>query len=254
MHAECSMLSSEIAQIIVSCVENAVGDDIRSDIRRNRLKTTNSVPARIWDLMNTNLIDSLELQNCTLAIAHRGPWQMLVIYERATHHIITLMREKRFSELQKNQHKRKQMHYLDIFAKHFNKDLISEPVQTSFLQKTFTGEEQLAELVRAILSDLNDDVKIVRNHILVLFETAGYQLTHIRAVKVTSNLEVANNCDEDWSKYISTSESSVVETISAPNAPEDNPRKGLVLKTKAIARKTNNLKEKKSSQTELKQS
>lgn len=146
------------------------------------------------------------------------------------------------------------MHYLDIFAKHFNKDLISEPVQTSFLQKTFTDEEQLAELVRAILSDLNDDVEIVRNHILVLFETAGYQLTHIRAVKVTSNLEVANNCDEDWSKYISTSESSVVETISAPNAPEDNPRKGLVLKTKAIARKTNNLKEKKSSQTELKQS
>lgn len=68
MHAECSMLPSEIAQIIVSCVENAVGDDIRSDIRRNRLKTTNSVPARIWDLMNTNLIDSLELQNCTLAI------------------------------------------------------------------------------------------------------------------------------------------------------------------------------------------
>ena len=61
MHAECSMLPSEIAQIIVSCVENAVGDDIRSDIRRNRLKTTNSVPARIWDLMNTNLIDSLEL-------------------------------------------------------------------------------------------------------------------------------------------------------------------------------------------------
>lgn len=47
MHAECSMLPSEIAQIIVSCVENAVGDDIRSDIRRNRLKTTNSVPARI---------------------------------------------------------------------------------------------------------------------------------------------------------------------------------------------------------------
>ena len=33
MHAECSMLPSEIVQIIVSCVENAVGDDIRSDIR-----------------------------------------------------------------------------------------------------------------------------------------------------------------------------------------------------------------------------
>ena len=94
----------------------------------------------------------------------------------------------------------------------------------------------------------------MRNHILVLFETAGYQLTHIRAVKVTPNLEVANNCDEDWSKYISANESSVVETISAPNAPEDNPRKGLVLKTKAIARKTNNLKEKKSPQTESEES
>lgn len=126
MHAECSMLPSEIAQIIVSCVENAAGDDIRSDIRRNRLKTTNSVPARIWDLMNTNLIDSLELKNCTLVTVHRRPWQMIVIYERTTHHIITIMREKRFLELQKGQNKRSQMHYLDIFAKHFNKDLISE--------------------------------------------------------------------------------------------------------------------------------
>lgn len=40
---------------VVGCVESATGDDIREDIQRNNLHTLNSTPARIWDLLNTNL-------------------------------------------------------------------------------------------------------------------------------------------------------------------------------------------------------
>ena len=51
---------------IVRCVEDAVGDGILADVRVNDLQTKNSVPARIWDLLNTNLVKALETENCTM--------------------------------------------------------------------------------------------------------------------------------------------------------------------------------------------
>ena len=46
---------AEIKKKIVHSVEDAVGDDILTDIRQNNLFTNNNVPSRIWDLINTNL-------------------------------------------------------------------------------------------------------------------------------------------------------------------------------------------------------
>lgn len=86
---------------------------------------------------------------------------------------------------------------------------------------------------------------MVRHHVLVLFETVGYQLSHIRAVKVTPNLDIARNCEQDWSQYISTTESSVVEKVSHPEAPENQPNRGLTLKPKAMARQKNRPQQKK---------
>ena len=87
--------SPELITKIVRCVEDAVGDDILADIRHHDLRTTNSVPSRIWDFLNSNLIKTLETEDCTIAEAHRGPWQMLVIFEKTTQYIFTFMREKR---------------------------------------------------------------------------------------------------------------------------------------------------------------
>ena len=94
-------ISEDLARKLVYCVEDAVGDGVREDIQRNDLQTKNSVPARIWDLMNTNIIKMLKTQDCTIAKAHRGPWEMLIIFEKTTQCIFTLMREKRFMEIRK---------------------------------------------------------------------------------------------------------------------------------------------------------
>ena len=85
----------------------------------------------------------------------------------------------------------------------------------------------------------------MRNHILVLFETIGYQLTHIRAVMVTPSLDIAKGCNENWSQYISGNESAVVETIETPISPSNQPSRGLSLKPKALNRQksTSRLKE-----------
>jgi len=221
---------------IVRCIEEAVGDDIREDIQRNGLKTRNSVPSRIWDLLNKKLIEELEIENCAVVTARRGPWEMVIIFEKTTKHILTFMRKKRFSELQRSQRKRDRMHYVDMLTLQFNKELLAEYQQTSLFPNHFSDIKELAELVKRLLHDLKSDVSIVRHHVLIIFETVGYQLTNIKAIMVTPNLDIAKGCEQDWSKYITPSESLVVEKVTHSDAPENKPNRGLKLKQKAIDR------------------
>ena len=99
---------------MVQAVQSAVGDDIHEDIAVNRLPTKNSIPSRIWDFINRNLIESLQTQDCSVCRVSRGPWEMLVVLEKSTRFIVTFMREKRFSELVKSQNKRNKMHFLQL--------------------------------------------------------------------------------------------------------------------------------------------
>jgi len=239
MHINDMNFPLDLVRKMVRCVEDAVGDDIREDIQSNDLRTMNSVPSRIWDLLNTKLYKTLKAEECTIATAHRGPWQMIIIFEKTTECIFTFMREKRFSELQRKQRSRIHMHYIDMLAAQFNKALLADKQQLTFIPHHFTDEENLAELVQDMLHDLGSDAAIVRNHVLVLFDTIGYQLTHIRAAKVTPNLDIAQGCEQDWSTYITVSESSVVEKVEHPENPANNPNRGLKLKSKATERKKN---------------
>ena len=123
MHTANISLSPALIAKMVRCIEDAVGDDIRADIRQHDLQTKNSVPSRIWDLLNTNIIKTLDTEDCTIAKAHRGPWEMLVVYEKTTQCIFTFMREKRFTELRNRQHKRKCMDYIDMIERQVNADV-----------------------------------------------------------------------------------------------------------------------------------
>lgn len=237
MHSNIISFSPDLIAKVVRCVEDAVGDDIQADIQHNDLQTRNSVPSRIWDLLNTNIIKTLDTEDCTIATAHRGPWEMLVIFEKSSRYIFTFMREKRFTELRKRQRQRKRMHYIDMMARQFNKDLLADQQQLSFIPHEFSDEERLAELVQTLLRDLGSDTDIVRHHVLVLFDTVGYRLTHIRAVMVTPSLDIARGSEQDWSKYINADESIIVEKVADPAAPENQPSRGLSLTAKAMARK-----------------
>lgn len=230
-------LSPRLISQIVRCVEDAVGDDIRTDIQRNDLQTRNSVPSRIWDLLNTNIVKTLDTEDCTVAKTHRGPWEMLVVFEKSSQCIFTFMREKRFAELRNRQRQRKRMHYIDMLAKQFNQNLLVDHQQLSLISHVFSDEERLAELVQGLLHDLGGEAEIVQHHVLVLFDTVGYQLTHIRAVMVTPSLDIAQGSEQDWSPYIAVDESVIVEKVSDATAPENQPNRGLSLKAKAIARK-----------------
>lgn len=80
MHTTDISFPSELIAKIVRCVEDAVGDDIRADIRQHDLQTRNSIPSRIWDLLNTNIIKALDDEDCTIAkfiVGHGKCWLYL---------------------------------------------------------------------------------------------------------------------------------------------------------------------------------
>ena len=111
------------------------------------------------------------------------------------------------------------MHYIDMLARQFNADLLADQQQLSLFPNTFSDEDRLPELVQTMLSDLEGGVEVVRHHVLVLFDTVGYQLTHVRAVMVTPSLDIAQNSEQDWSQYIAADESTVVEKVPNSNVP-----------------------------------
>lgn len=255
MHTDSTLFPPELEVKIVRCVEEAVGNDIQTDIRNaDLIGTHNSVPARIWDILNRNLLRAIDAQECTISEARTGPWQMLVIFEKSTSNIITLMREKRFADVHRYQRRRKGMHYLDMLTKQFNATLLADQEQLTFIPHAFSNEDKLAELVQALLRGLGGDTEIVQNHVLVLFETVGDQLVHIRAVKVTPNLDIAEGGEWDWSKYISGATSAVVEKVDQADSPENQPHRGLAFTGKALARKDGNLRHKTTGQEKHKES
>ena len=59
---------------------------------------------------------------------------------------------------------------------------------------------------------------------------------------ITPNLEIAPRCEADWSKYITTNESVIVEQVNEPLAPANDPHHGLKFKAKATARQQHHVR------------
>ena len=238
MHVNPIDFDKDMKSKCVKSLENAFGDDILEDNIKNNFLTHNGDAGRKWDYLNRNLARELGYIDCTIEQTHRGPWEMLIIYDHKTKCIITFMREERFADLKKGLHNRNKMHYADMLSKTFNSKLEPENEQLSFQEHKFNDEDNIKENVKALLGNLADESTIIKNHVMVLFDVVGSRLVHVRAVMVTPNLEIAKDSEDDWSRYISATESIVVEKVNE-KAPLNNPTKGLKLKKKAIERQSN---------------
>jgi len=168
----------------------------------------------------------------------RGPWEMILVYEKQSGFLYTFMREKRFTEIRAKVGKRRRMHYVDMLVRHLNPDLRAPVGQMSMFPVHFDDETQLAESVRTLLANLLEDGAVVRRHVLVLFESARFILTSVRAVMVDTNLDIV--IEQDWSNAISVEESVIAEQVDEPKNPANVPARGLKLTAKAAARKESN--------------
>lgn len=228
-------ISSEVRDTIMRSISEAVGDLIKEDVRRNRLRTHNGNGGRIWDFLNTELCEGFDSPDCMAYVTQRGPWEMVMVYERESKRLFTFMREARFATIRKETCKRRRMHYLDMLTRHLNKDLLAPVGQTTMFENEFVDQDDLHELVSRLLRDLQRDGVIIERHVLVLFESQNYQLTSARAVMLDSNLDIV--AEENWSSKITAQDSVIADVVEAPNDPANDPNHGLRLTSKAAARK-----------------
>ena len=77
-------VSPQIRNCIIQSVYDAVGDLIKEDVRRYRLRTRNGNAGRVWDFLNTSLCESLDSPDCMTYVVNRGPWEMVIVYEKKT--------------------------------------------------------------------------------------------------------------------------------------------------------------------------
>ena len=72
-------VSPIVREIIIRSISEAVGDLIKEDEKRNRLRTRNGNGGRIWDYMNTELCEGFDSPDCMAYVTQRGPWEMVMV-------------------------------------------------------------------------------------------------------------------------------------------------------------------------------
>ena len=231
----------EFKKTVVQSIEKAVGEDVLEDLNRDNLWTSNGIPSRIWDHINTNVHKSLQGQNCTTVKAARGFWKMAAMLEDNSQCLFTIIREKRLQELRKKRDERYKMHYVDLATTKFNGSLEPEQEQISFYKHTFSDEDRLEQKVQVFLSEFGQDIEGIKNYVLIVFDTQGYTVTHVRALVLTPNLEVAHGGEEDWSSFLLLRQDAIVEKVDYSQFASNTPDRGLKLKDKALKRKKDGL-------------
>lgn len=229
------LTDEEIARKITECVSSATGND--SQEHNRKIRTHNSSPSAVWDFINTALCKAFYNEECQAYVVARGPWEMAVIYCKKNGCLYTIMREKRFAELQRTQARRNQSHYLDLLAGIINADLRDDDFnQMSMLPEKPSDQEAMKQQLLKLLYTLVDSLDELKRHVLILFN-ANYEtgLTAIRAVTVNRMLTVIEQAN--WSRYIDLNNVAVVETVDEENSNFDTPDMGIKLTKKAEQRK-----------------
>lgn len=218
--------------IIAKCLADAVGDDIKVNARG--LVTQNGTPSRIWDLINTNLCKQFDESDVIADKTKRGAWQLVLVFERSTGTIYSLMREKRFAELKKELPTRRSPHYEDALARVVNGKSHPPLGQISLFPNscpTCFNKNHIKEIVKKILADLSIPNELVKRHAIILFHSTNYELSSLRCCIVDSNLEIIN--EANWSDYIKASESIVSDMVADKTSTYADPAAGLKYKQKA---------------------
>lgn len=227
--------SDDFIRNIVSSINSAVTDDIMQDTRQANMNrnSMNSYPSRIWDLINRNVCNAF-MYNPEVIVKYtkRGPWNLIVIFDKATGMLLTLMREERFYEVKRDSKNHK--HYVYELAKMFNADL---EIQQQSLLVSEENIEKIKKSVERICNDLLISTDIIQHHAMVLFSAQDELLHSVRCCMINCNFEECENIF--WNEYIGVSESVIVEQTSNNEHKQNDPTMGLGFTPKARKKKLN---------------
>jgi hypothetical protein len=223
-----------LIETVSDIISNAIGDDIREDIKSQGLIIQNSTPTRIWDHLYTKLCSKFAGFDVVAHPTRRGSWELVPIFERNTGFLYVLMRENRLKTLRNESSKRKNVHYTEALARSLNGDLVATQYQVPLLEvndEKFENEEYIRKIILKIFEDLGIPDNIVKRHALILFNDFNGVLLSLRCCIVDSNLHTVE--EANWNEYIKVNESAVAEEVVDETSKFNDPTNGLKYKQKA---------------------
>lgn len=186
---------------IIEAVSNALSKDLATFMQDYNLATYNSVHMLKWDFTNSNLNKTFNNDEFSCYLAKRGPWKFILLFDEKNQFLYTLMKRKRFDEVQANE-KNNKVHYLEALVSP-NKDLlVEEENKRTFQADLFDlDNEERSKAINEIFESLTNVIgKDIKRYVLVTFEATKSLIESISAILLTSNLEIAH--EEDWSNLI----------------------------------------------------
>ena len=231
-YQECN-LKGETKHLVVKCIADAIGDDVKVCIQREHLNSRKSNAEKLlkWDFINRNLVEKFSSTELTAEYAKRGPWCLVPLLNKEKGTLFSVMKEERFNELQKRQGKRKKAHYIDALVSSFNVDL-DKNKQLSFLEKNQFEENEVKSIVEGILKDFQTNSSRIHRYAIILFEEYNYELISIRCCVLDSSLQIVD--EENWNEFIHYNESVVVDNVAKEEKEQEMPK--IRLKDKARKR------------------
>lgn len=220
-------INPELVTGITKSISDAVGDDIKLDVKINELDTNNGTPTRIWDYINRNLSRNLPHDRYITKITKRGRWELKPIFDKEVGVLYTIMREERFAQLQNEVIDRDSAHYVQALSHELNSELEYQQKQLTLFnieEANYFDEEQIQKILQKIYRDLGIPDGVVNNHVVILFSSKNYTLLSVRACVLKGDLSIVG--EKEWNEFIDITESSIVETTNEIESivPEDKLR------------------------------
>lgn len=205
----------EINEEVLKAVAKSVSDGIGVDYIHNKKQldtfTHNSTHSMIWDLINTNCKKNLGKDFiCSVQKKKRSIWEFLIIYDKQSKKLITVMRENRLKQIIKHPQKYKK-HYVAALSQFLNEGL--KPNQTKLFNLPKTSEEQdyLSELSKELCSDIIEEIVQNSLYAILSFNSSGGLMTSFKATYLTQNIELSK--DIPLETYIPKDYDVIAETV-----------------------------------------
>ncbi|MBX7001915.1 hypothetical protein EX219_09990 [Bacillus aerophilus] len=185
--------------LIIRSVADAFNKDVKAFKEEFDLETYNNVKFLKWDFTNTNIIRNLPHQNFDCVKAKRGPWIFVLIYNKISGTLFTLMRKDRFFEIQEKT-KRDKIHYIDAFSS-INKGEKASEVIYKQIDIFDMDSKAWNKEVNVVLEDLLKHIPgEVKKYVLLTFKNEKNEIVDFSALILTPSLGIAY--EESWNEFI----------------------------------------------------
>ncbi|MGE5632196.1 MAG: DUF5986 family protein, partial [Caulobacteraceae bacterium] len=101
--------------LIIQAISDGNKKEVLDFMAEYDLETYNGIHFLKWDFANTNLLRNLSDDRFQCLKIKRGPWKLVLVYDKETKYLYSLMNKHRFLQLQERVNK-EQVHYIDALA------------------------------------------------------------------------------------------------------------------------------------------